>query len=269
MCSWYEPPILRTIDILILDSICLKFFRATSSSIMCSWYEIPIFRSMDILILDWSQPKIFSCEIRNFNLIFLCLNFLVYLCIRSTAHRRAMSSYLLECHVLVVKNGELQLAFLLVHEIFLSQNFLKRLCIRSTTHRRAISCHLLECHVLLIQNTKYRISKISDFVSWTHDHGRGGTIRPRLTLFSWCKSISKEIQARISRESEGEISDFVSGVHDHGIGGMIKPRLTMFSWYIGLSKKIRAQISREARSSVSMKLQTLYQEHMTIEEVAR
>ena len=38
----------------------------------------------------WSV-MFFWYEIRNFNMILLCQNFLDYLCIRSTAHRRAMS----------------------------------------------------------------------------------------------------------------------------------------------------------------------------------
>ena len=42
-----------------------KRFRATSLSIMCSWYEPPILRTIDILILDWFQPKIFSCYLRE------------------------------------------------------------------------------------------------------------------------------------------------------------------------------------------------------------
>ena len=67
-----------------------------------------------------------------------------------------MPRHLLDYHVLLIQNTNIQATTPLLLLVYQHQNFWENFCIRSTAHRRAMSCHLFECYVLLIQNTKFQ-----------------------------------------------------------------------------------------------------------------
>ena len=116
------------------------------------------------------------------------------------------------------------------------------------------------------------LADIWHFVSGAHEYRRGGTIRPQLPRCSWYRGFSMTSQARMSREAKTDsrwnLAFFIRSTwltkwwHDRTTPPALLPIQRFF--YLNSIRNIW-----RSRKWFSLKFRTLYQEHMTTEDVAR